>query len=73
MFYEQLLQFKYTISPLINKNPYQLDVIRGVLTRNIGARFDDVRDEIKVAFNDYIPPQEGQYNVIHSEVLARRC
>ncbi|KAK1231302.1 hypothetical protein PQX77_005582 [Marasmius sp. AFHP31] len=60
---EKLLQFKYTLSPVIHQNPYHIDVTRGALTRNIGARFDDVRDELKTAFNHYIPPQEGGYHI----------
>ncbi|KAG7090080.1 hypothetical protein E1B28_011697 [Marasmius oreades] len=56
--FEDLVHLKYTMSPVIHRNPYHLDVIRTTLTRNIGARFDDVRDEIQAAFSEYIPPQD---------------
>ncbi|KAK1231304.1 hypothetical protein PQX77_005584 [Marasmius sp. AFHP31] len=57
-YFEEIMQLQYTMSPVIHENPYHIDVIRGTLTRNIGARFDDVRDELKTAFNEYIPPRE---------------
>ncbi|KAK1231303.1 hypothetical protein PQX77_005583 [Marasmius sp. AFHP31] len=56
--FEETLQLRYTMSPVIHENPYHIDVVRGALTRNISARFDDVRDELKAAFDEYIPPRE---------------
>lgn len=40
-------------------DPYQTEVIRGALTRNIVTCFADVQDEIKAAFEDHIPMSEG--------------
>lgn len=33
--------------------------MRGPLTRNIGAKFDEVRDEIRAAFTDEVPIKNG--------------
>ncbi|KAG7092019.1 hypothetical protein E1B28_008402 [Marasmius oreades] len=51
----------YTISPTVNENPYHVDVIRTPLTRNIGARFHEVQDEIRAAFKDNIPNAEDDW------------
>ncbi|KAL0578516.1 hypothetical protein V5O48_003459 [Marasmius crinis-equi] len=60
---QKTLQTDYTISPTIHRNPYHIDVVRGPLTRNIGARFDDVRDELRHAFNHYISPRDDWLEV----------
>ncbi|KAG6872887.1 hypothetical protein C0995_005592 [Termitomyces sp. Mi166 len=39
-------------------NHYHVEVIRSPLTRNLVARFPDVQDEIKSAFEEYIPQTE---------------
>ncbi|KAJ8081924.1 hypothetical protein PM082_007770 [Marasmius tenuissimus] len=49
------LQVDYTMSPNTHINPYHINVVRTPLTRNIGARFDDIVDETFAAFADYIP------------------
>ncbi|KAK7054327.1 hypothetical protein VNI00_003520 [Paramarasmius palmivorus] len=51
---DDIIKARYTISPLIHINPYHVNVIRNTLTRNIGAKFEDIRDEISAAFNDNI-------------------
>ncbi|KAF9261891.1 cytochrome P450 [Marasmius fiardii PR-910] len=56
--FEDLVHLEYTVSPIIHKNPYHIDVIRTTLTRNIAARFDEVRDEIQAAFSELIPLQD---------------
>ncbi|KAF9261024.1 cytochrome P450 [Marasmius fiardii PR-910] len=53
--FNDLVKSDYTIAPENMMNPYQIDVVRTPLTRNIGARFEDVRDEIVVAFDDNFP------------------
>ncbi|KAL0568282.1 hypothetical protein V5O48_013711 [Marasmius crinis-equi] len=57
--FEDLFQMKWTISPRINENPLQDRVIRVPLTRNIGARFEDIRDECIYQFTKLIPPTDG--------------
>lgn len=51
----QLVQLKYTIAPDVNEHPIHTPVIRGPLTRNLGALFPDVVDEINVAFPELMP------------------
>ncbi|KAL0567793.1 hypothetical protein V5O48_014203 [Marasmius crinis-equi] len=49
------LQVDYTMSPTAHTNPYHINIVRTPLTRNIGARFDDILDETLTAFADSIP------------------
>lgn len=49
------IQAKHTLGTRVHEDQYHLDVVRGALTRNIGSKFDDVRDEIMLAFEDEIP------------------
>ncbi|KAJ7580060.1 cytochrome P450 [Mycena floridula] len=39
-------------------NPYHVDVVRNQVTRLIGAKYSDSRDEISSALNDLVPSQE---------------
>uniref|UniRef100_A0A0W0EXE4 Cytochrome P450 n=1 Tax=Moniliophthora roreri TaxID=221103 RepID=A0A0W0EXE4_MONRR len=58
---DDALKAIYTIHPKLDTNPYHIDIIRTPLTRNIGARFADIRDEIIAAFNDNIPIKENEW------------
>ncbi|KAK1228836.1 hypothetical protein PQX77_008103 [Marasmius sp. AFHP31] len=53
-----VLQIEYTMSPQLHNNPYHISLVRTLLTRNIGARFDDIVDETFAAFADRIPLQD---------------
>jgi len=47
----------------ISTDAYHVATIRTPLTRNIAARFSDIRDEIVAAFDDIIPAKEnGKYS-----------
>lgn len=50
---------EYTLGPEIHHNPYHIGIIRSQLTRNLGALFPDVREEIIASFNDIIPAKDG--------------
>ncbi|KAK7049978.1 hypothetical protein VNI00_005409 [Paramarasmius palmivorus] len=50
------LQVEYTLGEPIAHDPYHIPVVRGPLTKNLGAKFDEVRDEIVTSFNDEMPP-----------------
>ena len=50
---------EYTLGPEIHHNPYHIGIIRSQLTRNLGALFPDVREEIVASFNDIIPAKDG--------------
>ncbi|KIL65511.1 hypothetical protein M378DRAFT_162143, partial [Amanita muscaria Koide BX008] len=49
------LHANMTIGPEPFDDPFNIDAIKGPLTRNIGAKFADVQDEITAAFEEYIP------------------
>ncbi|ESK83522.1 cytochrome p450 [Moniliophthora roreri MCA 2997] len=66
---EDLLKASYTISPALHNNPYHIEVIRTLLTRNIVPRFDDLRDEIVAAFNDNIPVKDHAVEAVHNIVV----
>lgn len=55
----QLVQTAYTMGAEIVSLEYHADVVRSSLTRNIGAKFPEVRDEIITAFSDEIPTKDG--------------
>ncbi|KAF9269386.1 cytochrome P450 [Marasmius fiardii PR-910] len=55
---EDLLKSRYTMPPTTHMNPYHVDVIRTTLTRNIGAKFDEVLDEIKTSFDEIVPVRD---------------
>ncbi|KAK0212166.1 cytochrome P450 [Desarmillaria ectypa] len=52
---EDNFQMDHTVGQGLSADPYDIDVIRGPLTRNIVACFADIHDEIKAAFEDNIP------------------
>lgn len=49
------MQTDYTMGLPARIDAYQVDVVRSPLTRNLGARFHDLRDEITASFEDIIP------------------
>ncbi|KAJ7168733.1 cytochrome P450 [Mycena filopes] len=51
---EDVLPTRLVVDPVITDNPYHHHTIRTNLTRNLHARFPDVRDEIVCAFNDVL-------------------
>ena len=55
------MQSDYTIGPAPRKDPYHIAIVRTPLTRNLGARFDDLRDEIVLAMEDQIPAKGGDH------------
>lgn len=56
------MQSDYTLGMPARVDTYQVEVVRTPLTRNLAARFDDLRDEIKAAFADEIPAKgKGHY------------
>ena len=59
--YIQALQVDYTIGKEILDDPYHVLVIRSLLTRNLAAKFPDLKDEITTAFQDLVPPAEGEF------------
>ncbi|KAF8549780.1 cytochrome P450 [Imleria badia] len=48
------LQIEYTMAPEIYHNPYHIPIVRSQLTRNIGALYPEIRNEITAAFDDIL-------------------
>ena len=42
------------MGPEIHRNPYHVPIVRGQLTRNIGALYPEIIDEIRTAFHDVL-------------------
>ncbi|KAL0949751.1 hypothetical protein HGRIS_009789 [Hohenbuehelia grisea] len=59
----EVIQTKYTLGPemAVEANTYHIRVIRGPLTRSLGARFGDIYDEIATAFSDYVPLKHDEW------------
>ena len=55
----QFYQWDHTIGPEVTMNPYHINIVRGPLTRNIAAQFDDLREEMIHALDDLIPCRDG--------------
>lgn len=51
---------EYTFGLSVQNDPYHISTVRSPLTRNLAAKFDDLKDEIIEAFTDYIPPTKGK-------------
>ena len=51
---QQQLQVDYTLGTDTVTMPYHVGVVRNALTRSLNVRFDDIWDEIRVAFKDEI-------------------
>ncbi|KZT10575.1 cytochrome P450, partial [Laetiporus sulphureus 93-53] len=57
----EFLQTKYTIAPDADKYPIHMAAIHGPLTRNLGAVFADVVDEVQAAFKEVLPVQSDEW------------
>jgi hypothetical protein len=56
----QTVQTRFTLG-FLDTHPHHEVTIRTNVTRNIAAKFDEIRDEIVEAFNDYIPLSDGSH------------
>ncbi|KAJ3904615.1 cytochrome P450 [Lentinula edodes] len=57
----ETMQSDYTLGLPARVDTYQVEVVRTPLTRNLAARFDDLRDEIRAAFADEIPAKDTEW------------
>ncbi|KAF5368303.1 hypothetical protein D9757_010520 [Collybiopsis confluens] len=55
LFKRELLQLEYTFGKPIYEDPYTVKVVQGLLTRNIGAKFAEVQDEIIASCEELLP------------------
>jgi len=58
---KEVMQSDYTFGPAPMKDPYHVTIVRSPLTRSLGARFDDIRDEIELAIEDQIPAKVSEW------------
>ncbi|KAF7345271.1 Cytochrome P450 [Mycena sanguinolenta] len=58
-----MLQSEYTIGYEQLHDPFQMNVVRTALTRNIAACFPVIREEIAAAFEDLIPAKDEWISV----------
>ncbi|KAH9992086.1 cytochrome P450 [Russula vinacea] len=72
---EDFLQPEYTIDLLNANDTFHTDVVRSKLTRNIAVTFKEVREELAMAMDDFIPTREdsnaGWVRVPIQETLQR--
>lgn len=52
--YQQELGVEHTLGHGIYNNPYHVNVLLSQLTRNIGALYPQIRNEIIIAFDDIL-------------------
>ncbi|THU79798.1 cytochrome P450 [Dendrothele bispora CBS 962.96] len=64
-------QVEYTMGRQQRLHRYHVDVVRNALTRNIQARFEEVRDEIVVSFNDEIPLTDEWTPILALDTIMR--
>ncbi|PPQ77969.1 hypothetical protein CVT26_005274 [Gymnopilus dilepis] len=57
----ETVQTDYTLGRQIRMDPYHVGIVRTPLTRNIAARFSDIKDEIVTAFSEIIPAKEDEW------------
>ena len=60
--FEQTVQADYTLGREVQQDAYHISIIRNTLTKNIGARFLEIMDEIMSSFGDVIPATDGASN-----------
>ncbi|KAJ6568361.1 cytochrome P450 [Mycena vulgaris] len=60
----EFLQTRYTLGRGIERDPYHPTVIRTSLSRNVGTRFPDVRDEIVCSFSELLPLKDDEWMVV---------
>ncbi|KIL65474.1 hypothetical protein M378DRAFT_24046 [Amanita muscaria Koide BX008] len=62
--FRETLSSDLTLGPEFFDDPFQVEIVKGPLTRNIGAKFADVQDEIIAAFDDLVPIQGNEWTEV---------
>ncbi|KIL60298.1 hypothetical protein M378DRAFT_26609 [Amanita muscaria Koide BX008] len=73
--FRESLSSDLTIGPEFFDDPFQVEIVKGPLTRNIGTKFADVHDEIIAAFDDFIPTQGDEWTevTVYNTVMDIVC
>ncbi|KAF8549787.1 cytochrome P450, partial [Imleria badia] len=58
------LQIEYTMGPEVHHNSYHIPIVRSQLTRNIGALYPEIRDEIITAFDDVLDLKGNEWKSV---------
>lgn len=82
----QILHIRYTISPTLRQSRYHIPIVRNTLTRNLGALFPALVDEMNAAFADSVFDSnsdigangrkgEGEWRrvVVHRNIMKLVC
>jgi hypothetical protein len=65
----QIIQTDYMLGTGIRLEGFHIAVVRTPLTRNLGHRFPDIKDEIITAFTALIPPTTGTEPFVSDSAL----
>ncbi|KAF9453725.1 cytochrome P450 [Macrolepiota fuliginosa MF-IS2] len=68
---EELLHAEYTFGSGLFVHPYHIATVRSQITHNLGARFEDIRDEIVQSFNDCVSSTEDWVAVPGLKTITR--
>ncbi|KAJ6539016.1 cytochrome P450 [Mycena capillaripes] len=68
--FNEILQTDMTMGPNILGNPYHISVTRVGMTKNLDARFDEVRDEIICTFQDHLALEGNEWKAIPAQATV---
>ncbi|KAF7353078.1 Cytochrome P450 [Mycena venus] len=68
--FNEILQTNMTMGPNILGNPYHISVTRVGMTKNLDARFDEVRDEIICTFQDHLKLEDDEWRAIPAQATV---
>ncbi|KAF5343388.1 hypothetical protein D9758_015617 [Tetrapyrgos nigripes] len=68
---DEFLQLDYTLGQPLREHNYHVNVVQNALTRNISARYSDVRDEIITAFSEEIPVTDDWTSINAYDIILR--
>ncbi|KAJ7122773.1 cytochrome P450 [Mycena epipterygia] len=68
--FNEILQTNMTMGPNILGNPYHISVTRVGMTKNLDARFDEVRDEIVRTFEDHLALEGDEWKAIPAQATV---
>ncbi|KAJ7781594.1 cytochrome P450 [Mycena metata] len=68
--FNEILQTNITMGPNILGNPYHISVTRVGMTKNLDARFDEVRDEIICTFDDHLKVEGNEWKAIPAQATV---
>ena len=52
------MSMDWTFGSEVMRNPWHVPLVRSHLTKNLNVLFPDIREELMMAFDEYIPPTD---------------